>query len=412
MKILFPYLARWRSANRSRYHQLLTHLCHLGHEVYVLNAPPMALCDISANDIVNANGRLPQGLTISELYAPKILRSFWRTPIRRTKLLKKGLVSVSSIHQIHRFIEREKIDVLLLYNLPQAPLLHLVECRTHFDLADDLVSMMAPEDGVTARAGGMVAARLVQNHMLAQAATVTVASNVLRERINRPVLMLPNGADLEELDHASGLEWRARGMGPTVGFVGAFEYWVNFDLVLEVAQRLKRITFLLVGDGRRMKYIRQQMAILGLRNVILTGAVPYCEAMNYAAGMDVCLLPFTQSAVSHGSCPLKLFEYAALRKPVVSTSIGEVARIGREWIAFADDVTNYAETIESFLADQNAARRAGEAGRAMVEQHYNWPNLAHLFEDLLIKGAAPGIELVRARRTLLEAAKSEFKKLH
>src|SRR5689334_7600254 len=144
MKILFPYLARWRSANRSRYHQLLLHLCELGHKVYVLTAPPMALNDISANDLLSGDDALPPGLTISELHAPGALRRFWRMPMRRTKLLKKGLVSITSIAQIRRFIAKEKIDLLLLYNLPQAPLLHLSgsDCRTHFDLADDLVAMM------------------------------------------------------------------------------------------------------------------------------------------------------------------------------------------------------------------------------------------------------------------------------
>src|SRR5215204_2074178 len=100
MKILFPYLARWRSANRSRYHQLLTHLCELGHQVYVLTAPPMALNDISANDLISGNDELPIGLTINELSAPRILRSFWRVPVRRSKLLKKGLVSITSFNQI------------------------------------------------------------------------------------------------------------------------------------------------------------------------------------------------------------------------------------------------------------------------------------------------------------------------
>ena len=113
MKILFPYLARWRSANRSRYHQLLTHLCELGHQVYVLTAPPMALNDISANDLIASDDQLPQGLTISELEAPQSLRSFWRMPVRRSKLLKKGLVSITSLNQICRFVDREKIDVLI-----------------------------------------------------------------------------------------------------------------------------------------------------------------------------------------------------------------------------------------------------------------------------------------------------------
>src|SRR5215210_4876444 len=103
MKILFPYLARWRSANRSRYHQLLTHLCDFGHQVYVMTAPPMALNDISATDISGSNDNLPPGLTVSELHAPDVLRRFWRVPMPKTKLLKKGLVSISSINQINRF---------------------------------------------------------------------------------------------------------------------------------------------------------------------------------------------------------------------------------------------------------------------------------------------------------------------
>gem|GEM_PF-574083 len=406
MKILFPYLARWRSANRSRYHQLLTHLCELGHRVYVLNAPPMAICDISANDLDCENNSLPQGLTVSELYAPGILRSFWRTPLRRTKLLKKGLVSLTSLGQIRRFVDREKIDVLFLYNLPQAPLLRLVECRTHFDLADDLVAMMGVEDGITARAGGVPAARAIQNYMLKHAATVTVASSVLREQIDRPVLLLPNGADVAELDQTDGSAWRQQRPGPTVGFVGAFEYWVDFDLVLQVARRLPHVTFLLVGGGRRLSYVREQIAEFGLTNVQLTGAVSYREAMNHAAAVDVCLLPFTRSAVSHGSCPLKLFEYATLRKPIVSTSTREVMRIGSGWIIFADGADNFAAAIESFLADVSTAERAAEAGRAMVEHFYNWPYLARQFEDLLISGAVPSLELAKARRNLLEARRT------
>lgn len=407
MKILFPYLARWHSANRSRYHQLLTHLCAFGHQVHVLTAPPMALSDISATDIAGGNDDLPAGLVISELHAPDALRRFWRVPMPRTKLLKKGLVSISSISQIRRFIAKEKIDVLLLYNLPQAPLLHLAECRTHFDLADDLVAMMEVELGSIARAGAMMAARTVQNHMLAKASTVTVASSVLEEQIERNVLMLPNGADIADLDQADGSVWRAQNSGPTVGFVGAFEYWVNFDLILDAARALPRVTFLLVGGGRRWESVRQQVEKLRLENVRLTGAMPYQEAMNYVAGMDVCLLPFTKDAVSDGSCPLKLFEYAALRKPIVSTHTQEVARIGQDWIGFADDAADFAAAIEYFLTDERAAARAGDAGRAMVEKLYNWPNLTRQFEELLLKGAVPESELTVARRSVLETLESE-----
>ncbi len=385
MKILFPYLARWRSANRSRYHQLLTHLSHLGHEVYVLTAPPMALADISARDVESVRSRESLALQVSELHAPTPLRAFWKTPIPKTKALKKVLLSLTSVDQIRRFVVRQRIDVLLLYNLPQAILLDRVECHRHFDLADDLVEMMGLEHALLSRFGGRLAAQAAQQRLLDRAETVTVASSVLAAQLARPNLLLPNGADVVELDLADGSAWRLRGFGPTVGFVGAFEYWVDFDLVLGLANRLPHLAFLLVGGGRKWADVRQAVDARGLTNVHLTGPVPYELAMNYVAGMDVCLLPFTHDAVSDGSCPLKLFEYAALRKPIVSTRTVEVQKIGAGWIAFADDLAEAAGAIEEFLADPNLARQAGEAGRALVEQRYNWKLLTAEFAEYLEK---------------------------
>lgn len=407
MKILFPYLARWHSANRSRYHQLLTHICEMGHQVYILNAPAMAINDISARDIHGTAYHLPEGMTIGELETPGLLRSFCDIPLRRTKLVKKGLVSVTSISQIRKFVDRQGIDVLMLYNLPQVPLLHLSACRTHFDLADDLVAMMEVEDGITARAGGKYLARIVQDHMISKADTVTVASSVLADQIDRDVLMLPNGASCDLLGRADGSAWRRKGLGPTVGFVGAFEYWVDFDLVLGAARRLPRVNFLLVGTGRRFDYVQRQLQSHGLRNVTLTGALPYNEAMNHAAAMDVCLLPFRRGPVADGSCPLKLFEYAALMKPIVSTSTTEVRRIGDGWISFADRPEDYAAAIENLLADSTEASRVAEIGREKLRRQYDWKRLAGRLESLLLHGAVPDKEQSPSRAGLLEGAESK-----
>lgn len=364
----------------------------------MLTAPPMGINDISATDIAGSDQEraLPPGMTVSELYAPEKLGAFWRAPIRRTKLLKKGLISLTSISQIRRVIEKEQIDILFLYNLPQVPLLRLADqtgCRIHFDLADDLVAMMQGEDKLVSGFGGGFVARVAQDRMIAGASTVTVASSLLQETINRPSLMLPNGADIADLDLADGSAWSSSVTGPTVGFVGAFEYWIDFDLILGTAKRLPDVKFLFVGGGRRLKHLQDRIADLGLTNIKLTGSMPYREAMNHVAAMDVCLLPFTRGAVSDGSCPLKLFEYAALRKPVVSTSATEVKRIGDGWVSFADDAPSFAAAIESFLTDRNLAARAGESGRAVVERLYNWPNLAKQFEEFLLSGVAPGMEM-------------------
>ncbi len=356
----------------------------MGHEVHVLKAPPMALDDISSRDVGLTPNAEPDGLHINEFDTPIWLRSFWETSVPGTKGIKKGLLSITSVDEIRRYVDRSRIDVLLLYNLTQTVLLD-VQCHRHFDLADDLIAMMSLEHPLLSLLGGGSAARSAQHRLVNRSDSVTTASSILSSQIGRSHLLLPNGADLEELDRVDGSVWRSRGAGPTVGFVGAFEYWVDFDLVLDVAARLPRVTFLLVGGGRRWARIHDTIGKRGLSNIHLTGPVPYREAMSYVAGMDVCLLPFTRDAVSDGSCPLKLFEYAALRKPVVSTRTREIEQIGKGWIAFADDARSASAAIEHFLASPAASSEAGEAGRRLVEGGYNWKELSEQFVDYLTK---------------------------
>ena len=377
-------MSRWRSANRSRYHQLMTHLCRIGHQVLILTAPPMALSDISSRDIAEER-ELPSGLVISELFAPALLRQFWQMDIPRTKLIKKGLISISSIPQLREVIRREGVDLLFLYNLPQVLLMEVAGCPVHFDLADDLVAMMEGEDRSLFRYGGRTAAQLVQNRMIKRARTVTVASSVLAEQIDRPVLMLPNGADLDELDalKSYSLPPTRKMERPVVGFVGALEYWVDLDLLVEVADRCRSCDFLVVGGGRRLEELRALSVRRGLTNITLTGPKAYREAMLEVHQMDICLLPFTHSAVSDGSCPLKLFEYAALEKPVISTRTTEVGRIGEGWICFADRADEFARSIEQILNQPDQSRERVRLGRSLVENRYNWPALTTEFETLI-----------------------------
>ncbi len=377
MKILFPYLAKWDSANRSRYHQLLTQLCLIGHQVFVLKAPNMALGDISFADI-NPTTEI-KNLTISEFEAPQALRRFMQMQLPKSKLLKKGLLSLSSVDQVRRFTAEEKIDLLLVYNLPQVRLLENVECHKHFDMADDLIAMLGYESGIAGKAGVLAAAQYTQNRMLEMADTVTVASSVLKDQIKKTTHLLPNGADLTALDQCVASEWIAEKPGPWVGFVGAFEYWVDFELMLRVARRMRHVNFLIVGGGRLFPQIKQTVEDGKFHNVHLTGALPYEEAMNCMAAMKICLVPFTRDAVSDGSSPLKLFEYAALRKPIICTPIDEVKRMGQGWVSFGEDAADFAYAIDDLLSNPVKAQEFADKGRAQVEKYFNWPVIAQQF---------------------------------
>ena len=67
MKILFPYMARWKSANWSRYHSLLSDIAEAGHEVYVLQAQKLDWRETNFQEIeVN----LPEKMHVYDVKIP------------------------------------------------------------------------------------------------------------------------------------------------------------------------------------------------------------------------------------------------------------------------------------------------------------------------------------------------------
>jgi glycosyltransferase involved in cell wall biosynthesis len=88
---------------------------------------------------------------------------------------------------------------------------------------------------------------------------------------------------------------------------------------------------------------------------------------------DVCLNPFRRSRVADSVNPLKVYEYLALGKPVVSTPM-EALRLedaGR-MVAFAEGPGDFARQIEACLREDSPAA-ADERRQAALA--YSWERL-------------------------------------
>ena len=372
MKLLFPYLARWRSANWTRYHQLLGELARQGHQVIVFEPPPRPSAETNYTELP---APLPPRLDVRELPIPSAL---WRQPLPLDKLVKKGLLAALAQRSVARAVREERPDALLLYNIPQAGLVDL-PTRVVFDIADDLVTMLDFELGPLARWGPRQAARRLYRHMLDRAAVVTTCSAGLLAEMGRPAVLVPNGVNREEVAEADGSALRAQFTPPIVGFLGAFEYFVNFDLVLDAAARLPDVTFLLVGGGRAWAGVRARVAARRLANVVLPGPVPHAVGLDYVAAMDVALIPFSRDRVSDFAVPLKLFEYLALGKPVITTPGYEIQRVAGPYVTVVQTADELVAAARRDLAGGAATRARAAAGQALVEAHYTWDRLAQTF---------------------------------
>jgi len=372
---LFPYMVRWRAANWARYQQLLTHLCSKGHQVIVLEPPPLTPSEIGFIDLDNA---IPEGMSVIQVPVP-----LWRVKTPWQKLVKRGLYTLACWSVMRDILAARTIDVVILYNLPQWILLRKGSWLTVFDVADDLTAMLAHELGWLGNWGIHRVAEPLQRHMIARCQIVTTASTCLRERLGEKAAVVPNGVCLQEALRGDGTELRAQYRLPIVGYLGAFEYFVDFDMVLTAARALRKVTFLLAGAGRELAAISERVAREGLTNVVLAGPVPRHLVFNYIAAMDVCLIPFRQSAVGEAACPLKLFEYAGAQRPVISTPVREVQTVGKEFVTFASDAHELQQAIGELLSSPQRCAPLVAKGIEVVRQQYTWDVLTERFLSLV-----------------------------
>lgn len=93
----------------------------------------------------------------------------------------------------------------------------------------------------------------------------------------------------------------------------------------------------------------------------------------YIFNSDVCIAPLMNGSGTR----LKILEYMAMSKPVVSTTIGaEGLEIeNNKNILIVDEWYRFAQIIISLLEDKELASRIGINGRKLVEEKYDWKRL-------------------------------------
>jgi glycosyltransferase involved in cell wall biosynthesis len=110
---------------------------------------------------------------------------------------------------------------------------------------------------------------------------------------------------------------------PIVGYYGALAKWLDYDLMECISAERRDLTFILIGpdyDNTLPDSLLDQV------NVHWLGMKPYQELPDYLRHFDVAIIPFRLTDITHATSPIKLFEYFAAGKPIVTTAMQESAQ--------------------------------------------------------------------------------------
>lgn len=164
-------------------------------------------------------------------------------------------------------------------------------------------------------------------------------------------------------------------------FTGTMDFRPNVDAVLWFADRVfERIRarvpdaqFYVVGHRPH----RRLDALKARPGIVITGSVP--DTRPYFASAAVYVIPLQ----SGGGTRLKVLEAMAMKKPIVSTTMGcdGFPLTSGQQAILADDPAQFARVVVALLNDPAGGQRLGEAGFAFAGQ-YDWANIVPLIESV------------------------------
>ncbi len=168
---------------------------------------------------------------------------------------------------------------------------------------------------------------------------------------------------------------------PVLGYSGGLHRHVDLGLLATVAERFPEGTVVLVGPLQE-----HAEALRAHGNVVFLGQRPISELPRLVAGFDVGLVPYLHSTYTKTVFPTKLFEYLAMGRPVVSTELPEVRKLGLPAYAVrvASDTESFVEAIQAFVASdvQSDAER-----RVALAHERDWRNVMRAISALIAQRA-------------------------
>lgn len=194
------------------------------------------------------------------------------------------------------------------------------------------------------------------------------------------IIIAPDGAD-EVQENPQPLPFAHGDF--QIGYVGHLYRGRGIDVIIQVARRLPAYGFHIIG-GTKKDFEYWTGECRGLPNIFFYGHMPHSQASRYLGSFDAVLAPYQRKIevsggggdISKWISPLKLFEYMAAGRPIISSDIDvlkEVMETGRNCLLCPpDDIESWASAIERLKSDRQFADAIGaEAKREFLEK-YSW----------------------------------------
>lgn len=222
-----------------------------------------------------------------------------------------------------------------------------------------------------------------EKQILAKSDLVFVTSDRLHEKcieFNSNVCLAPNGVPAHFFDSTDKISIPTdmeKIRHPIIGYVGSLADWLDYEALYDVAMNNDNYSFVFVGpintDNLKLKNLQS------MKNVYFVGTKKHRDIPAYINQFDVCLIPFKIQDLTQSSQPIKLFEYFALGKPVISSRLSEIEKF-EEFVHITNE-NDFSEKIKNALCEDSFEL---SMKRKKIAKQYDWDGIVEIIDYNLI----------------------------
>lgn len=199
---------------------------------------------------------------------------------------------------------------------------------------------------------------------------------------NKNVRWVPNGVDVEYF--ADAIKPTHESNAIVIGYVGKIQERVDFDLIEDCLQALPECQFEFLGpvyaQSERIKTLAEQYD-----NIHFAGDVHYKRLPEAMRAFDIAIIPHKVDEFTDSMNPLKLYEYLAAAKPVVTTGVAGIDDIS-PYVYTAEDKDAYIEKLKNAIEAVRSSDYHAENIVESIPAECRWTNRVNtilaLFADL------------------------------
>lgn len=199
------------------------------------------------------------------------------------------------------------------------------------------------------------------------------------------IIVLPNGANLEEFDPA---RFPSRPTSPSklvIGFVGSDLVWHRLDALIEAFSLVPAnipAHLQIVGIASANENLRRMVSERRIESrVSFLGSVAHDQIPAAIAAFDICVMPGSNR---YGS-PIKIFEYGAMGKAIIAPDevpVREVMVDGEDGLLIpSGDVQKIKDAIVRLATDHELRERMARTFQEKVRSQYGWVHIAKAISD-------------------------------